>query len=108
MHHVRTQAPYAILVGLVAIITGDLMSGYAYPTWAGLIVTIVVVLALGYLLSAPPAGEKQDLVSSFLDKIGGLGKMFSSNKSGGTALSDSSGHVIVKDVGGRGGKSDAS
>ena len=35
MHHVKTQAPYALLVGLSALFFGDLLSGYLYPMWAG-------------------------------------------------------------------------
>lgn len=71
MHHVRTQLPYAVLVGLISIITGDLMSGFVWPDWAGLLITIVAVLAVGYLLSAPVEGDREDLVSMLLDKAGG-------------------------------------
>jgi Na+/H+ antiporter NhaC len=34
--HVRTQMPYALLVGVVAILTGTLPAGYGMPWWIGL------------------------------------------------------------------------
>lgn len=68
MHHVKTQLPYALLVGLISIITGDLMSGYLYPDWAGLLITIAAVLAAGYALSAPVDGDREDAVSVLAGK----------------------------------------
>jgi hypothetical protein len=72
MHHVRTQAPYAVLVGFTSIITGDLLSGYAYPMWVGLLVTVACVLALGWLLSARPDGDREDFVNMALTKVNSL------------------------------------
>ena len=98
MHHVRTQAPYALLVGVVSLITGDLMSGYVYPPWAGLMVTVAVVLALGYLLSAPTSGDRLDPVSGLWAKLGeALDKAASRHRSEGKAPPDASSHVVVKD-----------
>eukprot|EP00892_Ulva_mutabilis_P010777 jgi/Ulvmu1/8071/UM004_0308.1 len=68
MHHVRTQAPYALLVGLISIITGDLMSGFLYPDWAGLLITIAATLVAGFLLSAPTDSSRQDPISFVMDK----------------------------------------
>lgn len=68
MHHVKTQLPYALLVGLISIITGDLMSGYLYPDWAGLLITIAAVLAAGFALSAPVGGDRADAVNVLAGK----------------------------------------
>lgn len=72
MHHVRTQAPYSALVGILSIITGDLLSGYLYPTWVGLLITVGAVLVAGYFLSAPPHGDKLDVINMGVDKTGEL------------------------------------
>lgn len=69
MHHVKTQAPYALLVGLISIVTGDLMSGFLYPDWVGLLITIAVVLVAGFFLSAPVDSDRNDAVSFVVDKI---------------------------------------
>lgn len=70
MHHVKTQLPYALLGGLISIITGDLMSGYLYPDWVGLLITIAAVLAAGYALSAPVHGDRADAVNVLAGKVG--------------------------------------
>ena len=57
MHHVKTQAPYAVFVGLMALFFGDLLSGYLYPMWTGLLITILVVLVIGFFISAKPDSE---------------------------------------------------
>jgi Na+/H+ antiporter NhaC len=42
--HVRTQIPYALIVGLVAMIVGDLACGLGiYPGWIGLILGISIL-----------------------------------------------------------------
>lgn len=64
MHHVKTQAPYALFVGFISIITGDLLSGYLYPDYVGLLITTGLVLVGGFFLSARPDREgKTDLFS---------------------------------------------
>jgi Na+/H+ antiporter NhaC len=49
--HVRTQIPYAILVGIVACLCGYLPNGWGFNTYlsllAGLIVLVVIVMTLG-------------------------------------------------------------
>ena len=71
MHHVKTQAPYALLVGLCALFFGNLLSGYAYPMYVGLILTVISVVALGFVLSAKPDSEtdKVDLVNKAFGKL---------------------------------------
>lgn len=54
--HVRTQLPYALLVGGVAILLGTLPAGYGVPWWICLIVGAVV---LGIVLRV--FGEKSDV-----------------------------------------------
>ena len=44
--HVRTQIPYAITVGLVALLLGTIPTGFGFPWWASLILS-VLVLSLG-------------------------------------------------------------
>jgi hypothetical protein len=103
MHHVRTQAPYALLVGSVSIVTGDLMGGYLYPSYAGLIITIFVVLVIGYFLSAPVEGNKLDPVNAFMNKTGELlYKVFSRKRADGKMLSESSSSAIAKEASGSG------
>jgi Na+/H+ antiporter NhaC len=49
VEHVRTQLPYAFLVGAVAILTGALPVAFGLPWWAGLLagaIVLVVVLRL--------------------------------------------------------------
>jgi Na+/H+ antiporter NhaC len=49
--HVRTQIPYAIIVGLVAIGIGSLPVAYGYyPWWLGLLASIVILLAALFVI----------------------------------------------------------
>ena len=93
MDHVKTQAPYAIFVALIAVFLGDLLTNYLYPMWVGLLLTIVAVVVIGYFISAKPDSEsdKIDLVSKLFGSCGccGLGKLFKSKKKGGKSGSDS-------------------
>lgn len=41
--HVRTQMPYALVVGGVALISGTLPSSYGLPWWLGLLLAIVIL-----------------------------------------------------------------
>lgn len=43
IEHVRTQLPYALLVGLVAIVFGTVPGGYGVPPWVSLLVGGVVM-----------------------------------------------------------------
>ena len=46
IEHVRTQMPYALLVGAVAIGMGTIPGGYGLPPWISLIVGIAILLAV--------------------------------------------------------------
>ncbi len=49
IEHVRTQLPYALLVGFVALLIGTIPGGYGVPPWISLVVG-VVLLALALKL----------------------------------------------------------
>jgi len=46
IEHVRTQLPYALLVGVVAIGIGTIPAGYGVPPWISLIVGGALLLAV--------------------------------------------------------------
>jgi len=46
IEHVRTQMPYALLVGAVAIGIGTIPGGYGMPPWISLIVGIAILIGL--------------------------------------------------------------
>lgn len=46
IEHVRTQLPYALLVGTVAISIGTIPGGYGLPPWISLIVGATILLAV--------------------------------------------------------------
>ena len=41
--HVRTQIPYAMTVGLVALLLGTLPAGFGFPWWASLLISLGVL-----------------------------------------------------------------
>jgi len=43
IEHVRTQMPYAITVGAVAILFGSLLTALGPPWWAGMLIGLVVL-----------------------------------------------------------------
>jgi Na+/H+ antiporter NhaC len=51
--HVRTQLPYALSVGAVAILLGTLPAGFGMPWWVGLVLGAAVLLALLMALGTP-------------------------------------------------------
>ena len=94
MHHVKTQAPYALFVGGISTITGDLLSGYLYPDYVGLLITIAVVLVAGFFLSARPDRDgKQDVFTKIFGCCCGRGD---------ASDSDHSPHSSDKDGAGKG------
>ena len=46
IEHVRTQMPYALLVGAVAIGLGTIPAGYGLPPWISLIVGVAILVGL--------------------------------------------------------------
>ena len=53
--HVRTQMPYALLVGVVAMLVGDIPTAYGLSPWVSLVVGSGILLGLLYLL-----GKRED------------------------------------------------
>ncbi len=45
MDHVRTQLPYALLVGAVGIAVGDVPTAFGMPTWISLVAGVVILWA---------------------------------------------------------------
>jgi hypothetical protein len=70
IHHVKTQAPYAILAFLASMFCGYIPAGYGLPAWAGLLLTLAGTCALGYFLSQGLAaeGQREDFVSPVWDQ----------------------------------------
>jgi len=46
IEHVRTQLPYALLVGIVAILMGTIPAGYGLPPWMSLVVGGAVLVGI--------------------------------------------------------------
>ena len=46
IEHVRTQLPYALLVGLVAIVVGIIPAGYGLPWWIGLLAGLIILFSV--------------------------------------------------------------
>lgn len=50
IEHVKTQIPYALTVGLVAILFGTLPSGFGIPPWIGMILGIAAMYGIIHFL----------------------------------------------------------
>jgi Na+/H+ antiporter NhaC len=46
IEHVRTQMPYALIVGTVAILVGTVPGGYGLPPWISLIVGALILIGV--------------------------------------------------------------
>jgi len=51
--HVRTQLPYAMSVGLVALLLGTLPTGFGLPWWVSLIAGVGVLVTLHRVVGTP-------------------------------------------------------
>ena len=58
IEHVRTQLPYAMLVGIVAILFGTLPGGYGVPPWASLLFGGVILYVVLRLLGRRAEADK--------------------------------------------------
>ena len=56
--HVRTQLPYAVLVGAVALTAGYLPVGWGLPPWAGLLAGAAVITTVVLVLGRRPTEEE--------------------------------------------------
>ena len=46
IEHVRTQLPYAMLVGVVALFVGTIPGGYGVPPWISLIIGALILYGI--------------------------------------------------------------
>ncbi len=53
IHHVRTQLPYVLTVGLISIVFGYIPSAMGVPVWLLIPVAIVVLVVLVYFIGEP-------------------------------------------------------
>jgi len=54
MDHVRTQLPYALSVGIAALLFGELGTGLGlYPAWVGLLLGAAALTALVFVVGRP-------------------------------------------------------
>jgi Na+/H+ antiporter NhaC len=51
--HVRTQMPYALVVGGVAWLIGDVATGFGLPVWIALLLGVVALGAIVRLVGKP-------------------------------------------------------
>ena len=60
--HVRTQLPYALSVGFVALLFGEVATGLGlYPAWVGLLLGAAALVALIYFVGKPlPTGPPRE------------------------------------------------
>ena len=75
IEHVRTQLPYALLVGAVAVVFGTLPAGFGLPWWLGGIVGIVVLVAALRVFGRSPevAGQPAPPVTGTAANATGVG-----------------------------------
>jgi Na+/H+ antiporter NhaC len=52
--HVRTQLPYALTVGVLAIVCGAIPAGFGWSPWLGVLVGSVACVAVVYALGSTP------------------------------------------------------
>jgi Na+/H+ antiporter NhaC len=61
IEHVRTQLPYALLVGFVAIFVGTIPGGFGVPPWLSMLLGIAVLLGVIRLFgrkASPPVAAR--------------------------------------------------
>ena len=62
IEHVRTQLPYALLVGTVAIVLGTVPTGFGFPWWASMLLGAGTLLAGLRFLGKPVVGHNEVVV----------------------------------------------
>lgn len=51
--HVRTQLPYALVVGSISLVVGSLGTAYGLPVWAALLLGVSMLIAILMLFGRP-------------------------------------------------------
>lgn len=68
IEHVRTQLPYALTVGVVAVLLGTLPTGFGFPWWLSFIIGLATLGAILFYFGKPidkiPVEERKATVSS--------------------------------------------
>jgi len=54
IEHVRTQLPYAMVVGVIALAVGTIPGGYGLPPWISIVVGLVALVLLHRFLARSP------------------------------------------------------
>ena len=63
--HVRTQLPYALSVGIVALVFGELGTGFGlYPAWVGLLLGAAALAALVFFVGKPVDGPGSEAAAA--------------------------------------------
>lgn len=57
MDHVRTQLPYAILVGIVCMLVGDIPTAFGFPAYLSLIIITGILIGILFLIGKKVEGE---------------------------------------------------
>jgi Na+/H+ antiporter NhaC len=53
IEHVRTQLPYALLVGGVALVLGTIPAAYGFPWWISLLASVVILYVILRIIGKP-------------------------------------------------------
>ena len=53
MEHVRTQMPYAIVVGIITVLFGFLPVGLGMPIWIVLPAAMIIIVLVTYFFGKP-------------------------------------------------------
>ncbi len=61
--HVRTQLPYALVVGVVAWLVGDVATAFGLPVWAALALGVLILGAIVRLVGEPTPESEGDGVA---------------------------------------------
>lgn len=59
IEHVRTQLPYALIVGVVAMAAGTIPSGFGFPPWLSLLVSIPILVAILRIFGRDAGGSSE-------------------------------------------------
>ncbi len=62
IEHVRTQLPYSLLVGTVAVVLGTVPTGFGFPWWASMLLGAGVLLAGLRFFGRPVVGHNEVVV----------------------------------------------